>query len=72
MSPAWGPDGERLAYVSFEDDRPAVYVQRVASGEREKVSSRAGINGAPAWSPDGDRLAVTLSHEGNPEIYVLD
>lgn len=72
MSPAWSPDGERLAYVSFEDGRPAIYVQRVASGKREKVSSRAGINGAPAWSPDGDRLAVTLSYEGNPEIYVLD
>ncbi|WP_139150871.1 Tol-Pal system beta propeller repeat protein TolB [Halofilum ochraceum] len=72
MSPAWGPDGERLAYVSFEEGRPAIYVQRVASGGRKKVSSRAGINGAPAWSPGGDRLAVTLSHEGNPEIYVLD
>jgi TolB protein len=72
MSPAWGPDGERLAYVSFEDGRPAIYVQRVASGGRKKVSSRAGINGAPAWSPGGDRLAVTLSYEGNPEIYVID
>jgi TolB protein len=72
MSPAWSPDGERVAYVSFEQGRPAVYVQEVATGERRKVSERTGINGAPAWSPDGERLAVTLSHQGNPEIYVLD
>jgi len=72
MSPAWGPDGERLAYVSFEGGRPAVFVQDVATGERRRVSQRAGINGAPAWSPGGDRLALTLSHQGNPELYVLD
>ncbi len=72
MSPAWGPDGRRVAYVSFEDGRPAVFVQTVASGERRKVSQRAGINGAPAFSPSGERLALTLSHQGNPELYILD
>ncbi len=72
MSPAWGPEGERLAYVSFEGGRPAVFVQEVATGERRRVSRRAGINGAPAWSPDGERLALTLSHQGNAELYVLD
>lgn len=72
MSPSWSPDGERLAYVSFEGGRPSVFVQEVASGERRKVSERAGINGAPAWSPDGERLALTLSYEGNPEIHVLE
>ena len=72
MSPSWGPDGERVAYVSFEGGSPAVFVQQVGSGERRKVSGRGGINGAPAWSPSGDRLALTLSHQGNPELYVLD
>jgi TolB protein len=73
MSPAWSADGEWLAYVSFENKKSAVYVQRVRSGERRKVSQRAGINGAPAWSPDGRRLALTLGgSQGNPDIYVLD
>jgi TolB protein len=72
MSPAWSPDGQSLAYVSFEGKASAVYVQRLTSGERRRVSARRGINGAPAWSPDGRKLALTLSRDGNLDIYVLD
>jgi len=73
MSPAWSPDGQWLAYVSFESKLSGVYVQLVRTGERRLVSARAGINGAPAWSPDGRKLALTLGgSNGNPDIYVLD
>ena len=73
MSPAWSPDGEWLAYVSFETRSAAVYLQQVRTGERRRVSSRAGVNNAPAWSPDGARLALTLSSPtGNLDVYLLD
>ena len=72
MSPAWSPDGNRIAYVSFEEKNSAIYVQDLRTGQREKVVSGAGINSAPAFSPDGRRLAVTRSSEGNPDIYVVD
>jgi len=72
LSPNWSPDGQRLAYVSFEKGNSAIYVQNVATGQRELVSSGKGINGAPAFSPDGRSLAMTLSYTGNPEIYVRD
>jgi TolB protein len=72
MSPAWAPDGQSLAYVSFEGKASAIYVQQLATGSRVRVSARAGINGAPAWSPEGRRLALTLSRDGNLDIYTLD
>ncbi len=73
MSPAWSPDGKELAYVSFEDKLPSIYVQVLKTGARRVVSATAGVNQAPAWSPDGKRLAVTLSNRaGNLDIYVLD
>jgi TolB protein len=73
MSPSWSNDGQWLAYVSFEDRVSAIYVQELRSGERRRVSARAGVNGAPAWSPDGKRLALTLSGSGgNLDVYVLD
>ncbi len=72
MSPAWSPDASELAYVSFERNSSAVYVQNIFSGEKRLISARQGINGAPAWSPDGSRLALSLSINGNPEIYVIN
>lgn len=72
LSPAWSPDGKRLAYVSFETGRPAIYIQQLASGKRTKVTGFRGLNSAPAWSPDGGRLAMTLSKDGNPDIYVMN
>lgn len=71
ISPAWSPDGKRLAYVSFENKRSMVYIQNLNDGKRFRVASFNGINSAPAWSPDGKQLAMTLSRDGNPEIYLL-
>jgi len=72
LSPAWSPDGRKLAYVSFEQGNSAIYVQDVSTGARELISSGRGINGAPAFSPDGRKMALTLSRSGNPEIYLRD
>jgi len=72
MSPSWSPDGQQLAYVSFEAGRPQIFVQQVfsANGQRQRVTDFPGLNGAPVWSPDGKYLAMTLSKSGNPEIYL--
>ena len=73
MSPAWSPDSRQLAYVSFEDNVSSVFVQTLRTGNRIKVSSRPGINGAPAFSPDGRQLVLTLGGaDGNLDIHVLD
>ena len=73
MSPAWSPDGRRIAYVSFETGVSRIFVQELATGRREVVSSAPGINGAPAWSPDGTQLALVLGGvDGNLDIHVLN
>lgn len=72
MSPAWSPDGKKIAYVSFEGHRAAIYMQDLASGRRELVSKFPGINGAPAWSPDGRKIALVLTLTGYPKIHILD
>jgi TolB protein len=73
MSPAWSADGQRLAYVSFEGQFSQIWIQTLRTGERERISARAGINGAPAFSPDGRKLALTLSQrDGNVDVYVMD
>jgi TolB protein len=73
MSPSWSPDGRRIAYVSFESGVSRIFVQELASGRREVVSSAPGINGAPAWSPDGTQLALVLGGvEGQLNIHLLN
>ncbi|KFX68623.1 translocation protein TolB [Pseudomonas taeanensis MS-3] len=72
LSPSFAPDGRRIAYVSFEQKRPRIFVQHIDTGRREQITNFEGLNGAPAWSPDGSRLAFVLSRDGNPEIYVMD
>jgi TolB protein len=73
MSPSWSPDGQSVAYVSFEDRVPTIYAQTLKTGERHRVSAHAGVNQAPAWSPDGKKMALVLStREGNLDVYVMD
>ncbi|WP_240055650.1 Tol-Pal system beta propeller repeat protein TolB, partial [Pseudomonas fluorescens] len=72
LSPRFAPDGKRIAYVSFEQKRPRIFVQNIDTGRREQITNFEGLNGAPAWSPDGSKLAFVLSKDGNAEIYVMD
>jgi TolB protein len=71
MSPAWSPDGEKIAYVSFENKVSEIFVQTLTTGERISIAKYKGINGAPAWSPDGKKIAMTLSKAGNSDIYIM-
>jgi len=71
ISPAWSPNGQELAYVSFEAQKAVVYAQEVASGKRRVIANFRGSNSAPAWSPDGQSLVATLSREGGSQIFVM-
>lgn len=72
MSPSWSPDGQQIAYVSFEKKKAQIFTVVVATGKRRLVTDFVGINGAPTWSVDGQQLAVVLSKGGNPKIYSVD
>jgi TolB protein len=71
MSPAWSPDGSQLAYVSFETQKPVVYVHTLATAQRRAVANFRGSNSAPAWAPDGRSLAVALTRDGITQIYSI-
>jgi TolB protein len=72
MSPSWSPDGNQLAYVSFENKKSQIFIQDIYTTKRTLVTDFPGINGSPVFSPDGKKLAMVLSKDGNPEIYIMD
>jgi len=72
ISPSWAPNGNQLAYVSFEARKPVVYVHDVDSGKRRLVANFKGSNSAPSWSPDGRTLALTLSRDGGSQLFLMD
>lgn len=72
ISPSWSPDGKKVAYVSFEDRKPVIYVHELATGRRIALSNQKGNNSAPGWSPDGKKLAISLSKDGNTQIYSIN
>jgi TolB protein len=73
MSPAWSPDGTRMAYVSFQNKKPILYVQNLsASRQPAPVANYRGSNSAPAWSPDGKQLAAVLTRDGTSQIYLMN
>lgn len=71
ISPMWSPNGLLLTYVSFEANKPVVYLHDVRTGERRLIASFKGNNSAPAFSPDGKTMALALSMGGGTHIYLM-
>lgn len=77
MSPAWSPDGSKIAYSLFTRHKGNIknidlYEIDLSSSSVRMLSNRTGINSGAAYSPDGRQVALTMSFLGNPEIFALD
>ena len=70
MSPAWSPDYKNLAYVSYENNEPQIFIQVLSSGVRSNLSEIIGPANEPAWSDDNNQLSFVSSRNDNTDIYV--
>ena len=73
LSPSWSSDLKKLAYVSFKNNRPEVFIKYPFWGMKdEKLPRFDGIASSPSWHPDGESIALTISKNGNKDIYLYN
>lgn len=72
LSPAFAPDGRRVAWTSYKRGNPDLYVKDLGSGRTRVVSRTRGINASPAFSPDGRTIALARSDDGDSDIFLID
>ncbi len=72
LSPILSPDQRRLAYTSYREGTPSLYLRDLKNAKDERLTSRSGIALPGAWSPDGRYLALSKSENGNSDIFLYD
>jgi Tol biopolymer transport system component len=72
QSPAWSPDGTKLAFVSDRDGDLEIYVMNTDGSGVTRLTNHHGYDAEPTWSPDGSRIAFASDRDGNLEIYVMN
>ena len=72
QTPAWSPDGRKLAFVSRRDGNSEIYVINADGSGQENLTQHPARDSHPSWSPDGRKLAFVSRRDGNSDIYVMN
>ena len=72
QTPAWSPDGRKLAFVSRRDGNSEIYVINADGSGQENLTQHPARDSHPSWSRDGRKLAFVSRRDGNSEIYVMN
>jgi TolB protein len=72
LSPAWSPDGKRIAFTSYLRRNPDLYLIDLNGKNFQRFSQYPGLNVSPSWSPDGKQIALMMGMEGKSDIYLID
>lgn len=68
IGPRFSPRGDAIAFTSYEDGNPQVYVSGLGGASR-KLINNAPMSFAPRFSPDGGTIAFSVSNGGTTNIY---
>jgi TolB protein len=72
LTPRFSPTTQEITYLSYENNRPRVYLLDLQTGRREVLGDFPGMTFAPRFSPDGNKVIMSMADAGNSNIYVMD
>jgi TolB protein len=72
LTPRFSPSTQEITYMSFEGERPKVYLLNIETGQKEVVGAFPGMTFAPRFSPDGQRIVMSLEQGGNANLFAMD
>ena len=71
-SPAWSPDGTRIAYDDWSDGDGEIYVMGADGSNVVQLTDNMIADATPAWSPDGEWIAFARSDDDLPDSDIFD
>lgn len=69
LTPRFSPDQRSIVYMSYLNDRPAIYVYDVATARQRLLVNNPSLTFAPRYSPDGRWIVFSMAVAGNTDIY---
>ncbi|HLQ51843.1 MAG TPA: hypothetical protein VK129_10120, partial [Terriglobales bacterium] len=74
ISPAWSPDGSKIAFSSSMHGHSEIYVADSAGANPKRLTVSSGHpDSSPVWNPKtGAQIAFVSGRTGLPQIYIMD
>ena len=72
LTPRFSPSTQEIAYMSFGQGEPRVYLFNTETQQREIVGNFPGMTFSPRFAPDGQRVILSLQQGGNSNLFVMD
>ena len=72
LTPRFNPSSNEITFMSFQGNRPRVYVYNLDTGRQQILGDFPGMTFSPRFSPDGKSIVFSLINGGNSNIYVMN
>jgi TolB protein len=72
LTPRFHPVRREIAFMSYYQNQPRVYLFNLDSGRQEVLGNFPGMTLSPRFSPDGRTVVLSAIRGGDANIYAVD